>query len=126
VDQRPIDTANPGGATSAKALGDARPSLSIGGEDWPARLTDTIVGYVQKVRAATTGRALVASRAVVYLLAAGLIAAVTGVVALIMVFRLLVLLAQGHAWAVYLGIGALFTIAGLFAWAQKERVPQTR
>lgn len=96
------------------------------GEDWPAKLTDTIVGYVQKVRSATTGKALVASRAVVYLLAAGLIGIVTLVLALILVFRLLTEIAQGHTWIVYLALGAVFTVIGLVAWAKKERSPSSR
>jgi hypothetical protein len=91
------------------------------GDDWPARLTSSVVDLIGKVRDATTGRALVASRALVYFLAAGLIATVVAVLGLIMLFRLFVEIAQGHVWAVYLGFGALFTLGGLFAWAKKER-----
>ena len=120
-----MDPATSSGATSARALGSAPGGgTSIGGEDWPARLTETIVGYVQTVRAATTGRALVASRALVYFLAAGLIGVVLAVLATVMLFRLLALLAQDNIWAVYLGFGVAFTAAGLFAWAQKERSPR--
>jgi hypothetical protein len=89
--------------------------------DWPVRVTDTVVRLVARVRAATTGRALVVSRAAVYLLAASLIGGVAAVLGLIMVFRLFVEIAQGQAWIVYLGLGALFTLVGLFAWAKKER-----
>lgn len=125
MQHQPIDPAGPSGATSAQAFASAPTGgTSIGGEDWPARLTDTIVGYVQTVRAATTGRALVASRMLVYFLAAGLIGTVLAVLATVMVFRLLALLAQDNIWLVYLGFGVVFTAAGLFAWAQKERSPR--
>lgn len=73
------------------------------------------------VRRSTTGRALVASRAVVYLLAAGLIAAVALVLTVILVFRLLDEIAQDNIWAVYLAVGVVLTALGLFAWSQKER-----
>lgn len=111
------DALTPSGATSGKASGPP----PAGGDDWPAKLTDTIVGYVATVRNATTGRALVASRAAVYLLAAGLIALVALILVLILVFRLAVELAQDNAWIAYLAFGAAFTLVGLFAWAKKER-----
>jgi hypothetical protein len=94
-------------------------------DDWPARLTELVVGYVQKVRGATTGRALVASRAAVYLLAAALIGTVVLVLAIVLLFRLMTEIAQGHTWLVYLFVGALFTIIGLIAWSKKERSAAT-
>jgi hypothetical protein len=109
------------GATSGRALGGSPFDPPPSGDDWPARLTDTIVGYIQKVRAATTGRALVASRAVVYFLAAGLIGGIALVLAIVLLFRLLSEIAQGHTWIVYLCFGVVFTAVGLFAWSKKER-----
>jgi hypothetical protein len=109
------------GATSGQTLGGSPFDTPPPADDWPRRLTDTIVGYVQKVRAATTGRALVASRAVVYVLAIALIAIVALVLGIILVFRLLTEIAQGRTWLVYLVVGALLTVAGVFAWAKKER-----
>lgn len=73
------------------------------------------------VRRSTTGRALVASRAVVYLLAVALIGVVALILAAVLLFRLLAELSQDNIWAVYLGFGVLFSAIGLFAWAQKER-----
>lgn len=119
----PGEAIRTGGATSGRTLGGSPFGAAPSGDDWPAKLTDTIVDYIQKVRGATTGKALVASRAVVYLLAAGLVGIVTLVLALILVFRLLTEIAQGHTWIVYLVLGAVFTIVGLFAWAKKERSP---
>lgn len=117
----PGEARSESGATSGRPVGGSPFGDVPGGDDWPARLTDTIVGYVQKARGATTGRALVASRAVVYLLAAGLIGIVVLVLAIVLLFRLLTEIAQGETWIVYLAVGAVFTLAGLFAWSKKER-----
>jgi hypothetical protein len=113
------EVAGSGGATSGR-VGGGSPFDAPAGDDWPARLTETIVANVQKVRGATTGRALVASRAAVYLLAAALIGVVAVVLATILVFRLLTEIAQGHTWIVYLAVGAVLTLVGLVAWSKKE------
>lgn len=121
----------PGDATRSNRAAGGRPlgGSPFGdpgaGDDWPARLTDTVVSYVQKVRGATTGRALVASRAAVYLLAAGLIGLAVLVLGTVLLFRLLTEIAQGHTWIVYLGVGAVFTVVGLVAWAKKEQPAST-
>ena len=56
--------------------------------DWPAKATQTLVGYVDTVRSATTGKALVASRALVYFLAIALIGFVVVILALVLFVRL--------------------------------------
>ena len=96
-------------------------------EEWPARLTATLVGYVDTVRGATTGKALVLSRMLVYFFAIGLIAIVAAILSLILLVRLLVVASgylpfvdDGEVWLAYLVLGAVFTGLGMFLWRKKE------
>jgi hypothetical protein len=98
-------------------------------QDWAGRATATVVGYVDQVRSATTGKALVASRYAVYATAMVLIALVVGVLLLIMLVRLLASLTallpfinDGEIWLTYLLIGTMFLLGGLVAWHKKEAV----
>ena len=95
--------------------------------DWPAKATQTVVGYVDTVRTATTGKALIASRAVVYFLALGLVAMMTVVILLVLVIRALVSLTSylhfidsGEVWLAYLILGGLFLLGGMLLWRKKE------
>ena len=96
-------------------------------EDWAGKATATVVGYVDTVRGATTGKALVASRAAVYFLAAGLIGIMLAVLGLIMIVRFLVALTNllpfingGQVWLAYLILGAVFFFLGWRSWRKKE------
>ena len=97
-------------------------------EDWAGKATATVVGYVDTVRGATTGKALVASRAAVYFLAAGLIGIMLAILGLIMMVRFLVALTNwavpfingGEVWLAYLIIGSLFVFIGWGAWRKKD------
>lgn len=117
-DAEPITTAP---ATHSLATSDAD-------VDWPARLTNTLVGYVDAVRQATTGKALVASRMVVYFLAIALIAIVSLVLILVLLVRLLVVASgaalpfvdTGEVWFAYLVLGVSFLVVGMILWRKKE------
>jgi hypothetical protein len=91
-------------------------------DEWPVQAADSIVRVVGEVRDRTTGPAIKAARAVVY----GLFAAIVGTVALVLFCVLLVRVLDtyipGEVWIVYLGLGAVFTIAGLVLW-RKAFVP---
>ena len=96
-------------------------------EDWAGKATATVVGYVDSVRGATTGKALVASRAAVYFLAAGLIGIMLAILGLVMMVRLLVALtslapfiSDGEVWLAYLIMGALFVFVGWRSWRKKD------
>lgn len=98
------------------------------GDDWPARLTERIVGYVGLVRDKTTGPALTASRYAVYLAAISLISLVVAILGLILAVRLLVSVTayvpgvdDGDPWLAYVILGGIFLLAGLFLWRKKER-----
>ncbi|MFW2380533.1 MAG: hypothetical protein ACN4GZ_02155, partial [Acidimicrobiales bacterium] len=56
-------------------------------DDWAGRATATVVGYVDTVRAASTGKALVASRVAVYGLATALIVLIIASLLLIVLVR---------------------------------------
>ena len=95
-------------------------------DDWPAKVTSTLVGYVDRVRGATTGKALGASRVAVYFLAIGLTAIVALVISLILVVRLAVVVSaylpfvdDGESWFAYLVLGIAFWAIGGFLWKKK-------
>ncbi len=104
--------------------------VSSESEDWAGRATATVVGYVDTVRSATTGRALVASRIAVYALAMGLIGIVIGILLLVLLVRLvgaltawlLPFIEDGEIWFSYLILGTLFMIGGLILWRKKEAI----
>ena len=105
----------------------AMPGNPLTDPNWAPKLADTIVRVVESIRDKTTKKVLTTYRAIVF----GVIAVIGGVVALVLVviglFRgvqaLLDLGLDHHnsVWISYLGVGALFTIAGLIA--MKKRFP---
>ena len=91
--------------------------------DWASETADRIDQLVATVRSQTTDRLVSIARLIVF----GLLAAVMGVMALILLLiaaiRALDELIPQEVWVVYLGLGAIFTVAGLFLWSKKERPP---
>ena len=93
----------------------ARPNRSDGliPAEWPAQATDTIVDTIDKVRQKTTKPALTIARALVY----GLLAAIVGVVAVIVFLVLLVRLYDnyipGNVWPLYAGLAVAMIAGGL-------------
>ncbi len=98
-------------------------------DDWAGRATATVVGYVDTVRSATTGKALVASRIAVYAVAMGLIALVIGIMLLIVLVRfvgaifaaILPFVEPGEIWPSYLLLGTLFLFGGWYAWRKRGK-----
>lgn len=93
-------------------------------DDWPAQAADTVVRVVGQVRDRTTGPAVTVARAVVY----GLLAAVVGAAALVLLVAALVRFVDvwvpEDVWAAHLIVGAVLTLAGLLLW-RKRRAPAT-
>ncbi len=98
-------------------------------DDWAAKATSSIVQYVGQVRDKTTGPALVASRTAVYMSAIALIGFVLVILALLLLFRLLVVASgellpfvePNESWLAHYVLGGIFLIAGIFLWRKKDR-----
>ena len=88
--------------------------------DWTIEAVDTIEKVVGTVRERTVIPARRTTKAVVF----GLLGALCIVPAVVMVlvgaFRGGVLIAQGEVWAVWLALGGIFLVAGLFFWAKRS------
>ncbi|CAN5759663.1 hypothetical protein BH10ACT1_BH10ACT1_40520 [soil metagenome] len=96
-------TADPSGPPTANGMIPA---------EWPAQAADKIVETISTVRDKTTKPALTAARALVY----GLLAAIVGVVALILVLVLVVRLyanyVPGNVWPIYAGLALAMLLGG--------------
>src|SRR6266700_4220221 len=96
------------------------------GEDWTVKAADRIELVVETVRDKTTVPVQKVARGIVY----GLVGAVMGllafVLAIIGLFRLHRYLPfhpeARRVWVTYMGIGAIFLLAGMFSW-MKRRPP---
>ena len=80
-------------------------------DDWPARAADTIERVVTTVRDRTTRPILIAGRGLVY----GIIAAVLGVAALVLLAITLIrilTIATGEVWIADMIVGGVFSLAG--------------
>jgi hypothetical protein len=97
-----------------------------GADEWPAEAADTIVRWVDAVRSKTTGPALTVARAVVYGLLAALLGSAALVVGVVLMVRVLDAylpndwVGEQHVWVVYLGLGLLFSVVGLFLWSRRN------
>jgi uncharacterized protein (DUF2062 family) len=92
-------------------------------EQWPAQATETIVRVVGQVRDRTTGPAITVARATVY----GLFAAILGLMALVLAVVLAIRVANnylpGQIWIIYVALGGLFSLGGLFLWGKAFSSP---
>jgi hypothetical protein len=88
--------------------------------DWTTEAVDTIEKVVGAVRERTVVPAQRITKLVVY----GMFAAFAVVTALVLLvlgaFRGGVLIAQGEVWAVWLVLGGIFVLLGLFFWAKRS------
>ena len=92
-------------------------------DQWPTQATETIVRVVGRVRERTTSPAITASRGIVY----GLFAAILAVVAVVLAITLAIRVANnylpGQIWTIYVALGILFTVGGLFLWGKAFSTP---
>jgi len=92
--------------------------------DWAAQTADTIDRLVGTVRSNTSDRLVSVARLVVF----GLLAAIMGTTALVLVaiflVRFLNAYVPGDVWSAELIVGGLFTLAGLFLWQQAWKRPR--
>jgi hypothetical protein len=88
------------------------------GGDWAAQTADTIERVVGGVRGKTSEPLERVARIVVY----GLVAAIVGVAALVLVliaFVRLLAIIPGELWIAYLATGGIFTVIGLLFWRKR-------
>ena len=86
--------------------------------DWTVQVADTIESVVGSVRDKTAVPLETIARALVY----GILMAVMGVTALVLVTIILVRVLSYvlEVWAVYGIVGGLFTVLGLFLWRKRR------
>lgn len=108
--------------------GDAVSKNLAASDDWPLKAANTVVAYVDKTKVATTGKALVASRTAVYLIAAAFIAVNLLLLALIAGIRFLGaataelgFIDDGEIWLAYYIMAALFLLVGLILWHKRGK-----
>lgn len=102
-----------------------RPSLSIGGDDWPAQIADSIVRLVDQVRVKTTDNVVLVVRAIVY----GLVIMVLSLAMIVMTTVALLRLADAYlpigdgvgsaTWAAHGLLGLLLSVLGLGTWISR-------
>ena len=84
--------------------------------DWASQTADSIDRFVETVRSNTSDRLVSVARLVVF----GLLAAIMGVTALVLVAVFLIRFVDAYlpagVWAAELVVGGLFTLGGLFLW----------
>ncbi|MDQ6726381.1 MAG: hypothetical protein M3066_09500 [Actinomycetota bacterium] len=95
------------------------------GADWTADLLDRLDHVIEVVRSNTTDRLVRVARLIVF----GLIAAVVGLMALILLviasIRILDVILPSNVWLPDVVLGAIFLGAGLFCWS-KRTAPAVR
>jgi len=91
--------------------------------EWPAQAADTIVDTIAKVRDRTTKPVLLAARAVVYGLVAGVVGTIAFFLFLLMIVRWYDVWAPGPVWPIYAFFALVFSILGLWA-LRKANAPQ--
>ena len=87
--------------------------------DWTADAADAIERAVTTVRDRTVTPARGLTRAVVFGLLAALFVLPALVLLAIGAFRGLVLAYQGEVWAVWLTLGGICLLAGMFCWTKR-------
>jgi hypothetical protein len=91
------------------------------GPDWAAQTADSIEKVVVAIRSKTADPLERVVRVVVY----GLLAAVLGVTAVVLLVAGLVravdVALPGEVWGAHAALGGIFTLLGLFLWAKRRR-----
>ncbi len=87
--------------------------------DWTKDLLDRLDHYIDVVRSNTTDRLVKVARVLVFGVIALILGSMAGIIALITLIRVLDIVLPREVWLAYIVLGAIFLIAGLFAWSKK-------
>lgn len=93
--------------------------------EWPAQAADAIVETIDKVKDKTTKPAITAARAVVYGLLAAIVGAVATILLLVLVVRLYANYVPRTVWPLYAGLFLVLMGAGIFC-IRKANAPATK
>ena len=105
-------------APTAGSSAPPRPSASSGSNgvipsEWPSQAADTIVETITKVRDKTTKPAVTAARALVYGLLAAIVGTVAVILLLVLVVRLYANYVPGNVWPLYAVLSVVMVVGGL-------------
>ena len=87
--------------------------------DWTKDLLDRLDHYIDVVRSNTTDRLVKVARILVFGLISAILGTMAGIIALIALIRVLDIVLPREVWLPYMVLGAIFLVAGLFAWSKK-------
>jgi len=90
------------------------------GADWTKDLLDRLDHYIDVVRSNTTDRLVKVARILVYGVIALILGSMAGIIALIALIRVLDIVLPREVWLPYMLLGAIFLVAGMFAWSKKS------
>jgi hypothetical protein len=103
-----------------QVLPDERAPTAPAEPDWAAQTADTIDRVVTGIRSKTADPLDRVVRVVVY----GIVAAVLGIGALVLLAVALVravdVAIPGEVWSAHLAVGGIFSLAGLFLWTKRR------
>jgi hypothetical protein len=90
------------------------------GEQWATQTADTIERVVGTVRARTTVPLETVARTLVYGLLAAILGISAGVLVAVAAVRGLDVAIPGGVWSAHLITGGIFVLAGLFLWSKRS------
>jgi hypothetical protein len=89
------------------------------GADWTVELLDRLDHVIDLVRSNTTDRLVKVARLLVFGLIAAIVGSMAGVLALILLVRVLDILLPRGVWLPDVILGAIFLGLGLFLWSKR-------
>ena len=96
------------------------------GADWTVELLDRLDHVIDLVRSNTTDRLVKVARLLVFGLIAAIVGSMAGVLALILLVRVLDILLPRGVWLPDVILGAIFLGLGLFLWSKRTATPAAR
>jgi hypothetical protein len=87
--------------------------------DWTKDLLDRLDHYIDVVRSNTTDRLVKVARLLVFGVITAILGTMAAIIALIALIRVLDIVLPREVWLPYMVLGAIFLVAGLFAWSKK-------